>query len=1216
MNRKLLAVIVLLAAVFLVQVGVVRADLYGSIRGTVTDQSGAALAGATLTATNMATNISQRVTSGADGAYNFLQLPIGDYSVKVEKSGFETFTAARIHLDVNTVYIQDVKLQIGAITQEITVQANQVQVETATPQLGAVVSSDMLENLPLLGRDWIQLQQLQPGVVGASDRFGATGTEDVYASNGAQSQMNAYMIDGTETNDIALNTPTFIPSPDSIAEFRMVTSTINPEYARSSGSILNATFKSGTNSFHGDAFEFFRSTGFDAINYFAPPPRAPNPFHQNLFGGTIGGPVIKNHTFFFFSYQGVRETGPQTNPLGPTISTPVYNASELAGDFSEFDFNGSPGSPVGAPMPYPPTFPNRSPFALFGDSASPCPVSGGTMCPAGTYYGDVFAPDGSIITHGLFSTGMIPTQDFGALSSALLKKYVPAANTDAETSAACTPSTSDPTCSVYTFDASTTIPNNQYIARIDQTFNSKDSLWGTYVRETESVSSTIPFVGATVPGFGESDSEAFRFVTVSWTHIFNDHVLNELRGGYNRFNFEAVFPTTPTLPSSAGFDIAPQVPSGAGLPVVNVVGLFSIGFSSDGPQPRIDEVYEAVDNLQVVHGQHVLKFGFDMRRWQVHNPFSFSNDGTYYFGSYGTYSTGVPGADFLLGIPANYDQSSGGNVEGFARQYYSYVQDQYKLRPNLTLSYGMGWTIDTPMLNTAFGGHGQLAFVPNQQSIIFPNAPLGVVFQGDPGVHAAGETKPFRNWGPRFGIAYSPNGPEWLTGGAGKTSIRAGFGIYYDRSEEEQSGQVNGMPPFSISSLFGVAAPGSPVDTINPSFANPFVDIKTGTAIANPFPFPGPSKTVTFTSTNGNLPVWGTCCAVLSQNTVDPMAENYNVTMQRQFGATTLLTIGYVGSVAHHLSVGLPVNIATGLVGLGEEGGAPYETTYAYNPTVYGPIDTIFSGGNSNYNSMQVSLNKRLSHGLQFLASYTYAHSIDDASGFENSTFGEFGLEAGGFSALRATNPYCWRTCDYASSIFDARHRFVISYIYQIPGVHGSWWLSRLTQGWTFSGITIFQTGFPLDVVDESEPSGGCLAADFSCWDGPNQVAPVTYMNPRTTGSWFNPSAFAEVSCPPAFEGGCPAGGVAPNTVAAYGNAPRNPLRGPGINNWNIVLYKDTKVSERTTMELRLESYNTFNHTQFDPNGVNTDIIATGLFGTIHAAHDPRLVQIAAKLLF
>jgi hypothetical protein len=290
-------------------------------------------------------------------------------------------------------------------------------------------------------------------------------------------------------------------------------------------------------------------------------------------------------------------------------------------------------------------------------------------------------------------------------------------------------------------------------------------------------------------------------------------------------------------------------------------------------------------------------------------------------------------------------------------------------------------------------------------------------------------------------------------------------------------------------------------------------------------------------------------------------------------------------------------------------------TISQYDPSVYGPIDTLFSEGNSHYHSLQVSVNRRLSHGLQFLASYTYSHSIDNTSGFENSAFGTFGGEFGGFSTIRASNPYCFSSCDYASSIYDARHRLVISYFYAIPGLHNNQLLSRITNGWTIGGVTTFQGGFPLDVADGGTPSGGCNGnGDFSCWDGPNQVAPVHYLNPHTSGMWFDPSTFATVPCESA-AAGCSGTGVSPTSVAAYGNAPRNVLRGPGINTWDFNLFKDTQVTESKKVELRIEFYNFFNHTRYNPNGVITDINATN-FGAVTTTLPPRRIQLAAKFYF
>jgi hypothetical protein len=1158
MRRRVLvggitALLLSVSIVVLFQANVAKADeLYASIRGTVADQTGAAVPGVTVIATNAATGVSQRVTSGSDGTYGFLQLPVGDYIVRAEKTGFRAFNTTQIHLDVNQVYTLPVQMSLGEMSQEVTVQANPTQVEMTTPQLGVVIDANQIVNMPLIGRNFVNLQALQPGVVGASDRFGDNYN---YATNGGQSQFNVFLIDGTDTNDLPLNTTTFVPSADAIQEFRMVSSTLNPEYARSSGAILNALMKSGTNSLHGDAFEFYRDTFLNAKDYFTHNRQI---YHQNEFGATIGGPVIKNHTFFFFSYQGERARNPQ--PGEETLNPVVYTPAQRAGTF---------GSSV--------TSSHVSPFPLWGD---PCPPSG-AQCPAGTPYSTLFA------------SGNIPKQDFNSLSSGLVNKYVPLPNSGGGTQ--------------FAWNGTRQVTDNQFLVRIDQSFNSRDSLWGTWFVESFPVDEAVPFFGATLPGFGESNKEHFKFLTLSWTHIVNDHMVNEIRGAYNRFNYDAVEPTTPVQPKSLGFNITPQDTAGAAMPVMDVQGMFHLGFSMDGPQPRIDQMYQAVDNFSLIEGRHTLKFGFDMRRWQVFNPFLSNNDGYFVFRNYGTYSTGNAGADFLLGIPTRYIQASGSLEDSRGQQYYSYAQDQFKLRSNLTLTYGVGWTIDTPMSNQAFGGHGQVAFRAGQQSIVFPNAPLGVVYQGDPGVHAAGSTKPWRQFGPRFGFAYSPDWGGWLTGGPGKTSIRGGFGIYYDRSETEQADQVVGMPPFAISSVLGVQSQGSPALQINPSFVNPFADIATGARVANPFPFVGPSSRVPFTTTNGNLPVFTFCCAVLDGGTRDPMAENYNLTIERQLTPSTILSVGYVGSVAHHLTYGVPLNLATGL------DATTGNVTFQYDTGTYGSIDTLFSGANSNYHSLQVTVNKRLTRGLQFLTSYTYSHSIDESSGFENSTFGTFGGESGGFALLRATNPYCSLRCEYASSIYDARQRLVISYFYEIPGLHGDWLVSRLTRGWTIAGITTFQTGFPLDIIDSAAPSGGCFGSgDFGCWDGPNQVGAVHYSNPRSSSMWFNPSAFAPVACEAA---GCTASGVSPTSVLSYGNAPRNPLRGPGLNNWDFQIYKDTQINERMRVELRIESYNVFNHTQFDPNGVITDIGAPN-FGAITLARNPRRFQLATKFYF
>jgi len=1191
-------------------------NLYASIRGRALDPAGAAMPDVKITATNVATGISYSAVTTQEGTYGFEQLAIGDYKLTAERQGFRSFAVSRIHVDVNQVFVQDIKMEVGQISEVVTVEANPVQVNTTSAELGAVVSASQIVNIPLLNRNWVNLQQIQPGVVAAADGRGD------FATNGSETQQNSYLINGTDTNDLPLNTPLIIPSPDSISEFRMVTNVINPEYGRNSGAVINAITKSGTNQFHGDAFNFYRDTFLNARNFFA---KKPQIFHQNQFGGTIGGPIWKNHTFIFFSYQGIRNRSPQN---GGNVK--VFSQAQQGGDFSSsLPFNGKAGSGVcpGATC-VAATNPNTSPFPLFGDSASTCPVSSGTPCAAGTPYGITYsaANPATVVSNGLFSTGVIPTADINPLSAKLVSQFVPLPNAGSN----------------FQFSPIQPTIQNQYLGRIDEHLGARDSLWGDWFWQHQTQSQELPFTGATLPGFGAQSISTDNHGTVSWTHIFNDHMLNEMRGGYTRLNFVAVNPQTATLPSSfcassatyvggSGnmcFNITTQDPKGAGLPKMVVQGLFTLGFSNNGPQPRIDQTYEATDNFSLTLGRHSFKAGFDMRRFQVFNPFFAANNGNYAFqNSNGTIGSGSSGADFLLGIPASFVQGSGAIIDARNQEYYSYVQDEFKLRPNLTITYGSGWQIDTPFTDRFANNHSLINFNPNQQSTLFPLAPMGVVYSGDPGVHPTGTSHVWRNFGPRFGFAYSPNWGGKFTGGPGKTSIRGGYGIYYNRSEEEQTLQTLTAPPFSITST-GAGLPG---------FANPYKDIKSGATAANPFPFtpPSPSPTLSFAPFE---PIFNGI-AFQDAATVDPMAENFSLTLERQLPGSSILSVGYVGAVAHHLTRGYPANVPTtpaavqafcavpahaGDCGPGSDfslwADPAAAQVFRFNPGVYGPIDDITTSGNSRYNSLQVSWNKHMSHGLQMLVSYTYSHSIDNTSGFEASSFGGAGFGAGGF--VRAANPYC-PTCDYGNSIFDARQRLVISYEYDIPSIrklsmfqHAP---SRVFDGWVVAGVTTFQKGFPLDIVDNNFASGFCMfqISDFACPDVPNAAGTVQYGNPRSfsplvpaneggngtatvSNAWFSPAPFAQ------------------EATGTIGNVGRDSLRGPGLNNFDVGLYKNTTITERTSFQLRIEFYNVFNHTQFTQSngGIDNGFGDGASFGEVFTAKDPRLIQLAAKFVF
>lgn len=1136
-------------------------NLYAKIRGAVADPTGAVVPDAKVTATDVATGISYSATSSKDGLFEFLQLPIGDYSVKVEKSGFKTFTEGHIHLDLDQTFTLKVGMELGVVSDTITVDANPAQVETTSMQLGTTVTGQQIVDIPLNGRNWTQLMQLQPGVQSSSDRFGA----GAYSTNGAETQQNSFLINGTDSNDTSLNTPLVIPSPDAIGEFNLVTSTINPEYGRNSGAIVNAAIKSGTNQFHGDAFEFYRDTFLDAKSWFE---NTAAPFHQNQYGGTIGGPIIKDHAFIFFSYQGRRATTPE----GYTVPT-VFSAAQRGGDFSADTGGGAFTPPVSG----------LSPFPLVD--------SNGNTQPAGTPYSQ------------LFPTGVIPTVDLNSLSLKLMNQFVPLPNSANNT---------------YQFNPFETIKNDQYLGRIDEKLTSKDSLWFYGLYQNSPFNESLPFTGATLPGFGNTNPEKTYEFTVALNHTFSPTSLNELRFAYLRFNYTANSPQDVVNPASYGFTgITPQAPSLESLPVVSVGangGLFTLGFSTNGPQPRVQNTYQVVDNFSKVWGHHTFKAGFNMDRLEINNPFYNSMSGNYAFGAAGTFSTGDPAADFLLGIPDTFAQGSGAIIRARAREYYSYGQDQWQVKPNLTLTLGLAWDIETPYENLYANGEVMSAFRAGQQSTVFPSAPVGIVFPGDAGINKyGGPTIHYNDFAPRLGFAWSP-------GSSRNFSVRGGIGLYYNRSEEETALQTLGNAPFSLLSA-GSGQSGAP-----PNFGNPYTSQNTAAVtyttsngpqtvpivtMANPFPFSPPAA--------GSNPSFAPFEPIgFNMNTEDPRltaprSTNFNLNFQYQVSKSMIATIGYVGSIGRHEigaynlnpgGVAPGTNFDSAAQACGSDiflaactGGESFQ--YGAYTNVIGQIGEQTTDYSSNYNSLQASLNRRFTSGLGFQVAYTWSRNFDYTSNLENSAF-----NGPGFNNFDVAQ-------NYGPSANDAPQRLVANFIYTLPIYkYGHHW-RRLTDDWNISGIATFQSGFPVEVANFAYSDLQWSYPDaYYAPPGRGEVTgtPLSINhNPRTAlgqgqaGNWFNPAAFA-----------IPA-------LGTVGDANRNPLYGPGLNFWDMAIEKEVHLTESKYIQLRLETFNTFNHAQFAaPNGG----LGEGTFGQILGVQqattngDGRVVQLAGKIYF
>jgi len=1122
-------------------------NLYGSIRGTVTDPSGAALSGITVTATNTEMGVETKVTSSQTGGFVFPQLAIGNYKVTITAPNFKTFQASGIHLNLDQVYALNVKLEVGAVSESIQVEANPVQVDTTSIQLTADIDSKKLVDLPLIGRNWVTLQQTLPGVVTPDTRFGTN-----YSTNGSQAQQNSYLMNGNDFNDLPLNSPLATPNPDTIAEVKMVTNTLNPEFGRNSGAILNAVTKSGTNSLHGTGFWFYRDSFLQTHNFFqltAPP------IHQNRYGGTIGGPIWKKKMFFFYGLEILRARTPGANF---TALPTVFTQAQLSGtwDPAAISTNSIPKN-----------------LSITGP--------GGKACPAGTTWASCFVG------------GVVPTSNYNALSTQLVQKFVPLPNFGTE----------------YSFNPVTTQKTNQHTGRFDWTISSKDTLWFYGFANDNSTLNDIPFSGANLPGFGDSSLPYTKQFTSSWTHTISQNVLNEFRLGYTRLNFPTGQPQKVVTPASVGFpNILPQLASASSYPSMAITGYFTLGGTTNGPQPRKDQTYQVTDNFSWIKGGHAFKFGYDGRKFQVWNPFLARNNGAFTFDQTGQYSTGDPGLDFLLGVPATYNQGSGAIIIADAYEHYLYFQDQWKVKNNLTLTYGTGFQVDTPIAEYQNGGIARFCFQPGVQSTVLPTAPAGYTVTGDAGCTKTGLLRTKYHFGPRFGFAFSPDMNNKLTGGPGKMSIRGGIGWYFNRSEEELNLQDLGIPPFGQTSNGA-----GDVQGLNASFPDPWTDINGGGTLPNKFPYTPPGKGVSVNFSQ--FYPMGAGLNSSAKGATTPYSTNYNLTVERQLPGETILRVGYVGATGKKLFTSYTFNptTAAGVQACLADptcSGDPllqpvnFPSHYAYDGSIWGNAGWQTNGGWSHYNSLQVTVDKHFSHGLDFLSAYTWSHSLDVSSSFEDTSFQLSGgvNQSGNFRG------------DYGSSAFDARHRWVISGGYEIPSLHKVWAGApdRVFNGWRLTAINTLQSGFPINFQDSNVPSLTCswFFSFYGCGDRPQTVFRPHAVDPRSTTFtsplggdvrthyWFDPTAMTDAP------------------LGQYGNVSRGYFRGPGYTNLDFSIQKDTTITEGKVLQLRLEAYNAFNHTNFaNPSG-NVDSTNFGRITSIRSFTNSRLVQLGAKFTF
>ena len=1143
-------------------------------------------------------------------------------------------------------------------------------VDTTSTQLGAVVNDRSVTQLPLNARDTYQFLQLQPGVMSTvgsansvvygNDRAGAVSV------NGGRGRSNNFSVNGGDANDQFVNLPTVQPSPDSIEEFRVLTNTFDAEYGRNSGSVVNVVTKSGTNNYHGNVYEFFRNTKLNANAYCFTAlqgiPCDKPQFNQNQFGGTFGGPIKKDRTFFFTSYEGrrIRQGIPSPAVTVPTAAErpdPSHMVNgHIVADFSaESQFSGVLSSAY--------ALQNGGGIGQRPGCQQAVTDIGGGLIQDGANFSDIFP------------NNQIPLECMDATAVDLLQ-FVP------------TPAGGS--------NIIQTIPvqpdrGDQFTVRLDHRINDKQNLsFYYYFDDHHLVSPFAQFqaAGANVPGFGSITSERFQQWNLSHTWTINNTTVNEFRFNYNR---EAQRTFQHPVFTSLLQDACPPAPSwltnvlgpvpcfsdgtptnslgihpnlGAareGIPFVQVSGGFTIGNNGEGELPQVGNSFQWSDSLTKVAGNHSLKFGGDVRRQRFDQTLFFDVNGEFFVDGTSTNSPigDTVFSDYLLGFPGSYGQGSAQVENVRSTGLYLFAQDSWKVKPNLTLNYGLRWELNTPIADIS--KHVQ-TFRPGQVSTVFPcqdtantdcssMTPVGLVVPGDAGVPNALTQTYYKAFAPRIGISWSP-------GTSGKTSIKAGWGLFYNPIEQLVLEQFSAEPPFGGSTF-----------PFNTFFNTPFLDQSGGFSYPNPFGLSSLGGSNGILNPQRGQPVdWGMFRPILLFGQFQPKMRSqysaqYNLTIERELTRDLKLQVGYVGSQGHRLLATHDVNYGNpqtcldlnAVLGDGTCGQYFADSVFFIDPGTVLPVDfhlpyaqnnsvipagttvgpngitlvglrrysspqcdpltgtgcpadgiPVFSSifaqdtiANSAYNSLQASLDKRFGHGLQFTTAYTFSKSFDQASSFEG--------------ILNPIDPRRSRSL----SNFDARHRIVFSYYWELPFRNHSGVTGKLLDGWSLSGITTFQTGFPIRIQSLAD-NELMYSFDFELPGEPNQIAPFRTMRPQSHGNYFfDPNSFTEnasdSSQPP-----CTAGAVYgcfdPTLFGSLGNARRTVCCGPHVSQTDFAILKTIRLSETRHIDFRAEFFNLFNHTQFfTPDGNTSD---GAQFGQVTQARDPRLMQFALKFFF
>jgi Carboxypeptidase regulatory-like domain len=1191
----------------------------GSFSGTVVDKTGSVLTSAQVKVTSQGTGVVREAKTDASGHYLIPLLPVATYTVGVQSAGFQAAQQKDIKLQVDEHREVNFTLAPASVTEQVEVSATEVAVQTTNPTLGQVITEQQVADLPLNGRDFVQLATLTPGTTqetnpnsffngGPSSEVSSRGTYSL-SVGGSRAQSTDWLLDGNDNNELTAGGIAILPSIDAIQEFKVLTYNYSAEYGTRAGPAVLVTTKSGSNQYHGSVFEFFRNTKLDARSFFA---STKDKFNLNQFGASFGGPIRKDKTFFFVDYEGKRQR--RGIPFNGLVPTPAM----VSGNFSQ-DPYGNPLDATANPLINPYTPPET--MVTNGVTTQiPVPFQCNTATGlSATPLADGSQPRGA----GTQDCRIIPSSLFDPAGRGMLGLY-PAAN--ASNAALGFNYTNVPTRS---------LDEGKFDIRLDHNFSAKDSAFGRF-----SYDQAVVFVPGGSPGFAEQNAFGStqnitnhgRNVAISETHILNDRNINQFNAGFNRiFNHIKSFGDASCESANLGLlganlnSRCANAPAGlinqsskdcmsCGLSSTLMGQYWALGDRGFAPFLGGTNVYSAGDTFDMIRGNHNVRVGMQFRAQQMNVSTNGFQDG--FLLVFGTH-TGDPAADLLLGQfnGAIHDQTFQGAETGRRwKLFRPFVQDDWRVTPNVTLNLGLAWALVTPITeagdrqaNFDFGT-GKFLVAGNSPAI----AGCAACVHSDSNVGIQMDKTAFE---PRIGIAWKPFG-------SGNTAVRAGYAIFHDSSWNQGAQGLWQNPPYYAEidnfSGFGPACPLQSLGAVaGCGLRAAFLPAITSQPV--PTSFPG-----TIQSQNLNFK--------------QGMVQQFNINVERQIPGNVVLTAGYAGSRSSHILVdGLNLNVGSPLacdptsidynpsykLGCAPGGGA-FGPRYNPGPFAFAPVIANNNDvGAAHYNSFQVKAEtKSTRYGLYALLGYTYSRTYDSGLPDGVGTF-----PGATYWPLPGT-----QKLDWGLSQLNLNHQFTASFLYDLPfgkGKHfGSNWsapLNAVAGGWEVDLIQKATSGFPLFVVDTSNAAGpgipGSSGVNFQ-WNGsslnrpdlvgdPNRAGPVA-ANPgcsapsqiHTLTAWFNPCAFAQ---------------AAPGEL---GNAPRAPVSGPRFVNSDLSLIKHFPIRERMMLDFRAEFFNLLNHPQFYLQGSSSvsgmqDITAGNTFGIVNGTvNNPRVIQFALKLNF